>query len=268
MKCLAAVLSLPVAVCASAAVAFAEEPSLWEIQQMLSSKQFVDLTHAFHPDIPHWKGFPSETVRDVYTYEKGGFWAQEFTHVGQWGTHVDPPAHFHEGLRTVDEIPLEEMILPLVVLDVHREVAANPDHLLSVADVENWEARNGTVPRRAFVAMRTDWSRRWPDSGAMSNEDEKGVAHYPGWSVEALKLLLEDRNVTAIGHETTDTDPGISTSKGDYRAERYVLGRNHYQVELMTNLDRVPEAGAIIFCTFPKPLNGSGFPARLFAVIP
>lgn len=268
MKWRAAALSVLLALGTSTSAAAETEPSLWEIQRLLLSKRFVDLTHAFHPDIPHWKGFPSATVRDVYTHEQGGFWAQEFTHVGQWGTHVDPPAHFHKGLLTVDRIPLKQMILPLVILDVHREAETDPDYLLSARDVMRWEARNGAIPRGAFVAMRTDWSKRWPDSEAMSNADPNGTAHYPGWSVEALKLLFEERSVTAIGHETTDTDPGIRTSRDDYRAERYVLGQNHYQIELLTNLDKVPEAGAIVVCTFPKPLDGSGFPARLFAILP
>jgi kynurenine formamidase len=265
---LAGALSFVTAMGFFASAGFAGEPSLWEIQQMLSSRRFVDLTHAFYPDIPHWKGFPLEKVRDIYTYEKDGFWAQEFTHVGQWGTHVDPPAHFHKGLLTVDEIPLGEMILPLVIIDVHRKAAENPDYVLSTRDVEEWELRNGKIPDGAFVAMRTDWSKRWPNTRAMSNKDDTGVAHYPGWSLEALKLLFEERKVTAVGHETTDTDPGIRTSNNDYRAESYVLGQNHYQVELMANLDKVPQKGAIIICTFPKPLNGSGFPARAFAIVP
>lgn len=268
MKWLTIPLSLVVATSFSFPAAFAEESSLWEIQRTLSSKQFVDLTHAFHPDIPHWKGFPSEKVSDIYTYEKDGFWAQEFTHVGQWGTHVDPPAHFHKGLLTVDKIPLKEMILPLVVIDVHKKVAENPDYVLSASDVEEWEAQYGEIPKDAFVAMRTDWSKRWPDARAMANPDDEGVAHYPGWGVEALKLLFEERKISAIGHETTDTDPGIRTSRDDYRAESYVLGRNHYQIELMANIDSVPEKGAILICTFPKPLNGSGFPARVFAIVP
>ncbi|RJP68498.1 MAG: cyclase family protein [Candidatus Abyssobacteria bacterium SURF_17] len=246
----------------------AEEPKLWKLQKVLASKKYVDLTHAFHPDIPHWKGFPVESVKDIYTYERGGFWAQEFTHVGQWGTHVDPPAHFHKGLRTVDELSLKEMILPLVVVDVHEKVAQNPDYVLSLADVKEWETRNGEIPQGAFVAMRTDWSKRWPDAAAMANKDEHGIAHYPGWSVESLRFLLQERRVVAIGHEPTDTDPGMSTSRNDYQAESYVLGTNHYQIELLTNLDGVPEKGALIICTFPKPLKGSGFPARAFAVVP
>ncbi|MDQ6765272.1 MAG: cyclase family protein [Verrucomicrobiota bacterium] len=252
----------------------AEEPSLARIQQILAGKKMVDLTHAFEPGIPHWPGFPDEKRETAYWYEKGkgtmgeGFFSEIFTHVGQWGTHVDPPAHFVRGLRTVDQIELKEMILPLAVIDVHADVAKNPDYTLTLERVKKWEADHGAIPAGAFVALRTDWSKRWPNAAAMENKDDKGTAHYPGWSKEALIYLYEQRKITASGHETTDTDPGSATSKEDYSLETYILSTNHYQIELLTNLDQVPEAGAIIVATFPKPKGGSGFPARVFAIVP
>ncbi|MGI8890683.1 MAG: cyclase family protein [Chthoniobacterales bacterium] len=250
------------------------EPTLWQIQQILAQKRMVDLTHAFAPGIPHWPGFPDEKRRTIYWYDKqagtlgDGFFAEVFTHVGQWGTHVDPPAHFQKGGRTVDKISLQEMILPLVVIDVHEEVARDPDYTLTVARIQKWEGEHGAVPARSFVALRTDWSKKWPDGAAMENKDAKGVAHYPGWSLAALQYLYEKRRVTATGHETTDTDPGLATSKDDYSLEKWVLSHDHYQIELLANLDQVPEAGALVFVTFPKPKGGSGFPARVFAVVP
>ena len=116
--------------------------------------------------------------------------------------------------------------------------------------------------------MRTDWSKRWPDAEKMANKDGKGVAHYPGWSLPALKYLYEECKITASGHETTDTDPGSATTKDDYSLEAYILRTNHYQIELLTNLDQVPEVGAIVVVSFPKPKGGSGFPARVFAILP
>lgn len=252
----------------------ADEPSLARIQQILTGKKMIDLTHAFEPGIPHWPGFPDEKRETIYWYEKGrgsmgeGFFSEVFTHVGQWGTHVDPPAHFVKGLRTVDQIELKEMILPLCVLDVHAEAQKNPDYTLTLERVKKWESGHGAIPEGAFVALRTDWSKRWPDAAKMENKDSTGVAHYPGWSKEALQYLYEQRRITASGHETTDTDPGLATTKDDYSLETYVLGTNHYQIELLTNLDQVPESGAIVIATFPKPKNGSGFPARVFAILP
>lgn len=258
----------------TAGCAAPRSPDLTPIYQTLHERRFVDLTHSFAPGIPHWPGFPDETREELYSYRKGagtmgsGFLAERFCHVGQWGTHVDPPAHFAEGLRTVDQIDVKEMLLPLVVIDVHENVARDPDYTIRMEDVKQWERRHGVLPEGAFVAMRTDWSHRWPDAAAMQNKDSHGVAHYPGWSMEVLKYLYEQRHITASGHETTDTDPGIATSKDDYSLESYILHTNHYQIELLTDLDQVPEAGALVIAAFPKPRAGSGFPARVFAIVP
>jgi kynurenine formamidase len=248
--------------------------TLKEVGAMLQQKRFVDLTHAFEPGIPHWPGFPDEQRELLYWYEAGkgklgaGFFAEEYHLVGQWGTHVDPPAHFIGGLRTVDQIGLKEMILPLVIIDVHEQVAVNPDYTVELKDIKAWEAKHGAVPKGSFVALRTDWSKRWPDMARMQNKDSRNVAHYPGWSLPVLRYLYEQRHITASGHETTDTDPGLATSREDYSLETYVLGQNHYQIELLTNLDQVPESGALVVVSFPKPKGGSGFAARVFAIIP
>jgi len=250
------------------------KPPLLAALAQLQSGRFVDLTHPFAPGIPHWKGAPDMTLETLYDHPpaKGtmgtGFLIHRYSLPGQWGTHVDPPAHFVKGLRTVDQIDVREMVLPLVVLDIHEAVARNSDSTVTMDDVRAWESRHGAIPSGAFVALRTDWSKRWPDPAAIGNVDANGVAHTPGWSLDVLKYLYEVRKITASGHETTDTDPGSATSKNDYSLEAYVLGRNAYQIELLANLDQVPEYGAVAVATFPKPLGGSGFPARVFAIAP
>jgi len=247
----------------------AGEKDLAQAWAIIQSKQFIDLTHTFGPGIPHWKGFPEEKVEVLYTYKKDGFMAQAFTHVGQWGTHVDPPAHFHDGGRFVDQISVKDMVMPLVVLDVHTQVANNPDYTVTIDDVRAWEAQYGKIPAGSFVALRTDWSKRWPGGlSAMANQDKNGVCHYPGWCMEVLKYLYEDCKITASGHETTDTDPGLVTTKDEYPLETYILTHDHYQIELLDNLDLVPENGALVVVTFPKAKDGTGFPARVFAILP
>jgi kynurenine formamidase len=251
--------------------ALAAAPSAARLEQafaILQDADFVDLTHAFGPDTPHWKGFAPESVTTIYTIPRDGFHVESFCHPGQWGTHVDPPAHFHDGLKTIDQIDPKQFLLRLVVLDVHEKVAKNPDYAVSVADVKLWEAKHGEIPAGAFVALRTDWAKRWPDDAAMQNTDPQGVSHYPGWSKEVLQYLYERRHITASGHETTDTDPGLSVTKNDYSLESYVLGTNHFQIELLANLDQVPEAGALVLVSFPKPEHGRGFPARVVAMVP
>ncbi len=249
-------------------------PSLWPVLNTLQSREFVDLTHTFHSGIPHWPGFDDEVRTTTFYYDMGigtkgaGFLSHRYEIPGQWGTHVDPPAHFVRGKRFLDEISVKEMILPLVVIDVSDKVNSNPDYQITMNDIRAWEAKFGPIPEKAFVAMRTDWSKRWPNPETMRNQDDKNVAHYPGWSREVLVYLYEQRNITASGHETTDTDPGVATSKGDYSLETYILSQDKFQIELLANLDKVPEYGAIVVVAFPKPRKGSGFPARVFAILP
>ncbi len=246
----------------------ARQTALEQAYATLHASRFVDLTHGFAPGIPHWKGFADEKITTVYDYPKSGFRAQLYCHVGQWGTHIDPPVHFIPGGRTTDQIRPDEMLLRLVVLDVHTKVAANPDTIVTMDDVRGWEQRHGPIPAGAFVALRTDWSRRWPSDARMQNTDAHGVSHYPGWSKPVLQYLYEQRHITASGHETTDTDPGLATTHDDYSLERYVLGTDHYQIELLANLDQVPEAGALVMVSFPKAVGGTGFPARVIAILP
>ncbi len=249
---------------------YADKPgaSLWEMSKVLHQKKWVDLTHSFDASIPHWKGFQPMKSTVLFDHDKDGFRVEEYCHVGQWGTHVDPPVHFHKGMRSVEDISTQEMLMPLVVFDVHEAVEKNADYTLKVDDIRAWEKKHGPVPAGAFAVMRTDWSKRWPDQAKMQNVDANSVAHYPGWSLDALKYLYENRKITASGHETTDTDPGTATTKDDYSLESYILKQNHYQIELLANLDQVPETGALVVVTWPKVRGGSGFPARAFAIVP
>ncbi len=254
---------------ATSGLSLKDDFSLWDIyEKQIQPRQFVDLTHAFSSGIPRWPGFPAEERKTLYTYEKDGFFAELFTHVGQYGTHCDPPGHFHEGLQMIDEIPVKEMILPLVIIDCSHSVAANPDYQLVLGDVRAWEEKHGRIPAGSFVAMRSDWYKRFNDFEAFYNKDDKGQAHYPGWTIEALKFLFDERGVTAIGHEPIDADAAVAQKEGFFSCESYVLETNRFQVELIANLDKVPGAGALLVCSWPKPKAGSGFPARLFAILP
>lgn len=245
------------------------EPGLWSgLRELVAGRTFVDLTHAFHPGQPHFPAFPDEVREPLFDLAGGdGFTVHRYSIVGQWGTHVDPPSHFVADGTTLDNIPVEEMLLPLVVLDISERVLEDPDATPGLDDVAAWESRHGRIPDNAFVALRTGWSDRWPDADSMANRDSEGVSHAPGWSREVLEFLVEQRAVRAIGHEQTDTDPGQATSRQDFSLETYILAQGRWQIELMASLERLPEAGAVVVATWPKPKGGSGFPARVFAII-
>lgn len=234
--------------------------------RILAGKKFVDLTHSFSPDTPVWSGFGQARMspaadpktHEPYTIAKDGFRTTFYEMVGQYGTHVDPPAHFAENGITMDKIPLKQMILRLVVLDDARFLGKDPNHAFSVADLLAWEKAHGRVPKGAFAALRTDMYKDWN-----ANPERFKRSEFPAWSPETVRFLIEKRGVTAIGHESMDTD---TTEKME--SETYVLQHGHFQIEVMANLDKVPARGALIVVTWPKVKDGLGFPARAFAILP
>lgn len=244
--------------------------SFWQFYEChLQQAHYVDLTHVMASGIPCTEGFPDEQRRQIFDYASHlQSCVQVFTHVGQWGTHIDAPIHFHPGQASVDQLSAERSLLPLVVLDIHERVERDPDSVVQLEDIARWERQYGTLKASSFVALRTDWSHRWPDQRAMLNQDAGGRQHTPGWSLEVLRFLIEERAIAAIGHETLDTDPGFRVDDGNYASERYLLGTGRYQLEMLARLDLVPEAGALIIATWPRPQGGSGYPARAIALFP
>lgn len=240
----------------------------------LASATYVELTHVLHEGIPNGPGPEAPSIEMLLSHTPGeGVMSgtgsiHRYSFPGQWGTHVDPPIHFIEGARTLTDISLSEMVLPLIVLDVSDKVRENSDYQISMDDVKVWEDANGQIPEKTFVALRTDWSKRWPDIERIRNWDDEGKSHSPGWSMEVLEYLVNVRNITAIGHETMDTDTGSLAAIEQYPLETYLLGQDKYQIENMTALDQLPSKGAFIVATWALPKDGDGFPARVFAIIP
>lgn len=254
--------------------------TLWEFFKELKSPKYkwVDLTHELSAETPHWYGFKPLGTDKLFDYVapgEGDTWMQapmkvsQYSLPGQYGTHVDVPSHFDPDGRSQEQIRPDEMVYPLVVIDKTAECAADPDYVLTIDGLKDWEAQYGRVPEGTFVAFRSDWHKRPPES--FDNNDQNGMPHCPGWDVEAIRWLVEERNIGAIGHETADTDPGFVTAKEGaypYPGEQYILLQDRIQIELMAHLDEVPPTGAVIICSFPKLKDGTGFSARCFAVCP
>ncbi len=249
-----------------ASSARAQGGSLAEAYRIISSKQFLDLTHSFSPLTPVWKGFGQATFSaaanpetgEPYAIGKDGFRALFYSMVGQYGTHIDPPAHFDPNGKTIEEIPVKEMILPLVVFDVTPMLKRDPNHALTVDDIRDWERQHGRVPAGAFAALRTDMYKDWD-----ANPERFKRYPFPAWSFEAIRFLYEKRGITANGHESLDTD-----TSNDLKSESWLLKHDHWQIEGMAGLDKVPATGALIVVSWPKPRHGLGFPARAFAILP
>lgn len=249
---------------------------LWDFLKEVKGNgyKWVDLTHELSPETPHWYGFAPLGCKILFDYEDGTpedkmapMKCIEYSFAGQYGTHVDAPSHFCKGGRDMSKIAVKELVYPLVVVDKSEECAKNAEFTMTVADLQKWESENGKIPEGAFVAFRSDWYKK----SNLDNPDENGNPHYPGWSVDAIKWLVEERKIGAIGHEPADTDPSYVTTREDaypYPAEKYILETDRIQIEVMRNLDQLPPVGAMIVCAFPKLKDGTGFPARCFAICP
>lgn len=240
-----------------------ELSTVWSILEL---KTFVDLTHSFSPETPVWSGFgPAQfnaaadpTTHRPYSLSNDGFRAQQFTFVGQYGTHIDPPAHFSAEGHTLDRLPLKDMILPLIVFDLTPKLANDPNHSLTVQDILDWEAVHGRVPKGAFAALRTDLYKDWEKDPLRFQRQP-----FPAWSLEAIQFLYQQRGIKANGHESLDTD-----TTSDMKSETWLLKEGHWKIEVMAHLDAVPATGALLVVAWPKPKSGLGFPVRAFAILP
>jgi len=229
-------------------------------------REVLDLTHAINAQVPTYELSDQPVFRatTVATIDKDGYFAREISLPEHFGTHLDAPAHFAHGLWTVDQIPPERFVASLVVLNATAGAKANPDYQVSVEDIARWEQANGQIPSDAVVIANTGWGSRWDSVKDYRNADDKGVMHFPGYSLEAAKFLVEARNVIGLGIDTLSIDYGPSK---DFPVHHYTLSHSLYHLENVANLDRTPAAGATIVVAPMKLEGGSGSPVRIFALV-
>jgi kynurenine formamidase len=252
----------------------AEENPLWGIYtNTLKTAKYVDLTHAFEPVMAVWPGFGHAVFKpavagqdlgdyakkgDEFTYEKHGFiaTAYELT-TDQYGTQLDPPAHWDPLGATISDLPASFSLRPLVVIDIHEQVATDPGYHATIDDVKAWESKHGTVPEGSVVMFRSDWYKKWSDT------ENFAKAPFPGVKLDTLQFLHLERKILFHGHEPLDTDT-TPTLEG----EAWLMHNHFAQAEGVANLDQVPEAGALISIGFAKPKGGVGGYARYIAICP
>jgi len=224
----------------------------------------IDLSYAISDKLVPWPGdakaFEAKTNATV---EKNGYFTRSFWMLEHYGTHMDAPAHFPPGTITLDQIAVEKFFGPAVVLDATKEAGLDPDYQLSIKKIAEWEQKHGKIPAGAIVVLRTGWSSRWPDVARYRNQDVNGKMHFPGYSVEAAKVLL-DRKVSGLGCDTLSIDPGNSP---DFPVHHLVLGAGVYQLENLADLSGLPEAGGFLIAAPIKLEGGSGGPVRVLALL-
>ena len=245
---------------------------LWNQLKEAKNYKWVELSHSLNNESPYWAGIPEGAVElGTVVYDWGNpmldCQIQSFRFPGQFGTHIDFPGHFIKDAILSESYGVKDMIFPLCVIDITDKVKEDVHYAVTVEDIKAYEAKYGEIPEGAFVALRTDWYKNWPDMDALSGIAEDGSENFPGWSMEALKYIYEERNAAANGHETLDTDASVlAVEAGDLACERYVLSINKLQIEVLCNLDKVPEAGAVLFAAWPRIEGATGLPVRVWAI--
>ena len=241
----------------------------------------VDLTATLEPSTPTLQ-LPPEmgwgvswpfSMEEISRYDdRGPHWYWNNLKMGEHtGTHFDAPIHWVSGKDHEDHathtLPPATFVGPACVLDASAQAAANPDFLLSVQFIEDWEAEHGRIPEGAWVLYRTDWSKK-PDNEAYLNMREDG-GHTPGWEPDAVTFLAEQRNVTGVGVETVGTDAGQATGQEPmFPCHNLMHGANKCGLAGLCNLDQLPATGSVVIAPPLKIRDGSGSPARVIALVP
>jgi kynurenine formamidase len=229
------------------------------------SERLIDLSHAVSPDTPNWDGVEYAFAAEVVaTHEREGYYVRRISLDEHSSTHLDAPAHMSSTGWTVDRIPLERLAGPLVILDIAQRAAGDADCKLEPGDIAAWENRHGSVPQGAIVIVRSGWEKRWKSPRSYRNAAPDGTLHFPGYSLEAAKLLVSARGAVGLGIDTLSVDYGPSR---EYEVHRFCAAHGVYHLENVANLDAVPEAGATAIVLPMKIENGSGAPARIVAMV-
>jgi kynurenine formamidase len=238
----------------------------------LSRHHIVDLTHALGGRTLFWPTSPTrfELKELAHGMTPGGYFyaAYSFCTPEHGGTHLDAPIHFSERGRTSEQVPLEQLVGPAVVLDISSKAAADRDYRLTREDVLAFEKVNGQIQAGEIVLLRTGWSRHWPDARAYLGDDTPGDASklsFPSYGEDAARFLVEERGVSALGIDTASIDYGRSQ---DFIVHRVAAARNVPGLENLTNLDRLPARGATVVALPIKIEGGSGGPVRVIALVP
>lgn len=209
-------------------------------------------------------------LEEVSAYnEPGPFWRHNNIHTGEHiGTHLDAPVHWITGRDgdDVSQIPVRRLIGQAAVLDLTAQVAADPDYLLTVADVEDWESRHGRLTAGTWLLLRTGWEARGGSEAEFLNADDTG-SHTPGVAVECARWLATERDITGLGVETVGVDAGLAGGFDPaFPVHHYFLGNDKYGLTSLRNLGRLPATGAMLVVS-PLPIvGGTGSPSRVLAV--
>ncbi|MEX0828885.1 MAG: cyclase family protein [Nitrospirales bacterium] len=231
----------------------------------------LDLTYPFDEHTIYWpNNTPFHWEKSSWGHTHQGYWYASgvFSASEHGGTHIDAPIHFAESGWSVDEIPLSHLTAKAVVLDIQSQAGSNPDYMLQVEDIAQWEKQHGSIPKDSMVFLLTGWGQYWPDPsrylGSPTPQDS-ATLHFPGFSGEAVSFLVNQRAIYGIGIDTASIDPGQSKT---FQAHQILGEANCFAVENVAHLERLPPQGALVTALPMKIKGGTGGPVRIMAWVP
>lgn len=231
--------------------------------QPASFAHIVDLTHSINRSKTAISQLRQNTpLQPMPVAAVASYNGHESTAV-RFPTRLDAPARFAGSLWSVDQIPPERLFTPLAVIDVRAEVRRDPDYELSVTDIAKWEQAHGQIPQGAVVMAHTGWAERWNSARAYRNEDSRGRAHFPGFSMQATQFLVQGRNVVGLGIDTASIAAGDAASSP---IRNFTLSHSVYQLQNIANLTQAPAAGGLVLVAPAKLQGSSSAPARVLAL--
>lgn len=229
----------------------------------IAAGKVVDLTHALPPDFPTYFGEPGLAINQKFAFADSGFNLNEWVLNEHTGTHIDSPLHFSADGHACDEIPAENLVAPLIVIDIAAKAEDNADAQLTPDDIRDWMSANGEIPDGACVAMHSGWDKH-VTSDKFRNADGDGKMHFPGFHVEAATMLIEEANVVGMAVDTLSLDFGVSE---DFATHYKWLPTNRWGLENVANLGAVPAIGSTIVVGAPKIVGATGGPSRILALM-
>ena len=245
--------------------------SLCGQKNLLADGEIIDLTHAFSEESVYWvtaKEFELEEVARGNTDAGFYYSANNFSTAEHGGTHIDAPIHFAEYKQSVDQVPLESLIGTGVKIDVSERALQNPDYLIGIADLKNWESEYGQIPENSIVLFETGYGKFYPDAKQYLGTNDRGPEavkelHFPGLSEDAANWLINNRKIKAVGLDTASIDYGQST---DFATHVALMSNNVPAFENVANLDKLSATGFQIIALPMKIKGGSGGPLRIIAI--
>jgi kynurenine formamidase len=231
----------------------------------ITIRRVIHLSHIIEPRIPLWPNDPPVEFETVAELEKDGYYLRRFSLGEHSATHINAPNSFYPQGMSIDQYPAESLIVKAVVIDVCKQVTANPDYVLTLSDVLAWEQQYSLIPQGSVVLLFTGWQSKWSDKAAFFNQDNSGGMHFPGFGSEATQFLLSKREIAGVGIDTHGVDSGQDIT---FATNHLVLEKPRIVLENLTNLDQLPAVGTTLIIGILRLKGGSGSPVAVLGLVP